>query len=51
MSFLSVGYDCGLNPTAPEMNDIGILASLDPVALDQACVDLVYAASDGKGTY
>jgi uncharacterized Fe-S center protein len=30
------------------MNDIGILASLDPVALDQACVDLVYAATDGK---
>ena len=27
--------------------DIGILASLDPVALDQACVDLVYAAPDG----
>jgi uncharacterized Fe-S center protein len=30
------------------MADIGILASLDPVALDQACVDLVYAAKDGK---
>ena len=29
------------------MRDIGILASLDPVALDQACVDLVYAAPDG----
>ena len=29
------------------MADIGILASLDPVALDQACVDLVYAAPDG----
>ncbi len=28
------------------MHDIGILASLDPVALDQACVDLVYAAPD-----
>ena len=30
------------------MHDIGILASLDPVALDQACVDLIYAAPDGK---
>ena len=29
------------------MHDIGILASTDPVALDQACVDLVYAAKDG----
>lgn len=30
------------------MADIGILASLDPVALDKACVDLVYAAKDGQ---
>lgn len=30
------------------MHDIGILASTDPVALDQACVDLVYAAEDGQ---
>jgi uncharacterized Fe-S center protein len=30
------------------MHDIGVLASLDPVALDQACVDLVYAAPDGE---
>ena len=29
------------------MRDIGILASYDPVALDQACIDLVYAAGDG----
>ena len=29
------------------MHDIGILASYDPVALDQACIDLVYAAEDG----
>ena len=29
------------------MHDIGILASFDPVALDQACVDLVYSAEDG----
>ena len=31
------------------MKDIGILASLDPVAIDQACLDLVYAASDDPG--
>ena len=29
------------------MHDIGILASYDPVALDQACIDLVYSADDG----
>lgn len=39
--------DCDGNPTEPDMHDIGILVSYDPVALDQACVDLVYAAKDG----
>jgi uncharacterized Fe-S center protein len=48
MNRLSVDCDCNGNPTAPDMHDIGILSSLDPVALDQACVDLVYAAPDGK---
>ena len=48
MSNLSVDCDCDNSPAAPTMKDIGILASLDPVALDQACVDLVYAAPDGK---
>jgi len=48
MNNLSVDCDCDNNPAAPTMKDIGILASLDPVALDQACVDLVYAAPDGK---
>lgn len=43
---LSVDCDCDSHPAAPEMGDIGILASLDPVALDQACVDLVYASED-----
>ena len=47
MNNLSVDCDCDSNPAAPTMRDIGILASLDPVALDQACVDLVYAAPDG----
>jgi uncharacterized Fe-S center protein len=47
MNNLSVDCDCDASPAKPEMADIGILASLDPVALDQACVDLVYAAPDG----
>jgi len=48
MNNLSVDCDCDGSPAAPTMRDIGVLASLDPVALDQACVDLVYQASDGK---
>jgi uncharacterized Fe-S center protein len=48
MNNLSVDCDCSGNPAKPTMADIGILASLDPVALDKACVDLVYAAKDGK---
>jgi uncharacterized Fe-S center protein len=47
MNRLSVDCDCNGNPAEPDMHDIGILASLDPVALDKACVDLVYAAPDG----
>jgi uncharacterized Fe-S center protein len=48
MNHLSVDCDCNGNPAAPTMADIGILASLDPVALDQACVDLVYKAHDSR---
>lgn len=48
MNNLSVDCDCDSHPAKPTMKDIGILASLDPVALDQACVDLIYAAPDGK---
>ena len=47
MNRLSVDCDCMGNPAEPDMHDIGILASFDPVALDQACVDLIYLASDG----
>ncbi|WKY46230.1 DUF362 domain-containing protein [Eubacteriaceae bacterium ES2] len=47
MNRLSVDCDCDPNPAEPDMHDIGILASTDPVALDQACVDLVYEAEDG----
>ena len=48
MNRLSEDCDCDPTPREPKMADIGILASLDPVALDQACVDLVYAAPDGE---
>lgn len=48
MNRLSVDCDCDSSPAEPDMHDIGILASYDPVALDQACVDLVYAAEDGQ---
>lgn len=48
MNRLSVDCDCDGNPAEPDMHDIGILASYDPVALDQACVDLVYNAPDGQ---
>ena len=46
MNNLSVDCDCDSNPAPPKMADIGILASADPVALDQACVDLVYGSDD-----
>ena len=46
MNNLSVDCDCDSHPAEPKMADIGILASTDPVALDQACVDLVYASDD-----
>lgn len=46
MNNLSVDCDCDSNPANPEMGDVGILASLDPVALDKACVDQVYASPD-----
>lgn len=42
MNHLSVDCDCDGNPAEPKMDDVGILASYDPVALDQACVDIVY---------
>jgi uncharacterized Fe-S center protein len=48
MNNLSIDCDCSGHPASPELEDIGILASLDPVALDKACVDLVYAADQTK---
>lgn len=49
MNRLSVDCDCDGTPAEPDMHDIGILASTDPVALDQACVDLIYEQKDGEG--
>ena len=43
---LSVDCDCDSHPAAPQMKDIGIAASLDPVALDQACVDMIFNSDD-----
>ena len=43
---LSVDCDCDSSPEDPKMGDIGILASLDPVALDKACTDLVRSSED-----
>ncbi len=36
------------NPALPDMHDIGILSSLDPVAFDQASIDMAYEAEDGS---
>ncbi len=49
MANMSVDCDCCAVAEDPCMADIGILASLDPVAVDQACLDLVYAAKDDPG--
>ncbi|MBQ9346910.1 MAG: DUF362 domain-containing protein [Oscillibacter sp.] len=49
MKNLSVDCDCAVPAEDPCMADIGILASLDPVAIDQACMDKIYAAKDDPG--
>ena len=46
MKNMSVDCDCCAVAEDPCMQDIGVLISLDPVAIDQACIDLVYAADD-----
>lgn len=46
MKNISVDCDCDANASAPCMKDVGILASLDPIAIDQACLDLVYNSKD-----
>ncbi len=49
MNNLSVDCDCDSHPADPEMQNVGILASLDPVALDQACVDIVFRYPSTEG--
>ena len=49
MNRLSVDCDCNGHPAEPDIHNIGILASTDPVALDQACYDLV-AQADGSAS-
>lgn len=52
MCNLSVDCDCCAVAEDPCMKDIGILASLDPVAVDQACIDLIYKSDDpGKAHF
>lgn len=48
MNNLSVDCDCDAHPQDPKMKDLGILASLDPVALDQACLDLVFSVKPSE---
>ena len=45
---LSVDCDCVASPEKVHMKDIGIASSLDPVALDRACVDMIYNSNDSR---
>lgn len=45
---ISIDCDCDGNPAEPDIHDIGIAASLDPVAVDQACLDLAFAAEGSE---
>lgn len=49
MKNMSVDCDCCAVAEDPCMQDIGVLISLDPIAIDQACIDLVYAATGDPG--
>ena len=50
MNFLSLDCDCDAHQTDPVMEDLGIVASLDPVANDQAFIDMIWASKD-KGAH
>lgn len=45
---ISIDCDCDGNPSRPDIHDIGIVASHDPVAIDQACIDLAFAAEGSQ---
>lgn len=49
MNNMSIDCDCNGNPAAPEIKDMGILASTDPVALDKACLDLIFGHHSTTG--
>lgn len=49
MNNMSVDCDCDSSPEAPQLRDMGIMASTDPVALDQACLDMVFRHKDTDG--
>ena len=49
MNNMSVDCDCDSHPADPKLKDMGILASTDPVALDQACLDLVFSHKAQSG--
>lgn len=49
MNNMSVDCDCVATPEKPTLKDYGILASLDPVALDQACVDIIFNMTASEG--
>ena len=51
MCNMSVDCDCCKVAEDPCIKDIGILSSIDPVALDQACIDLVYNSKDEGKSY
>jgi len=49
MNNMSVDCDCDANPAEPKLKDMGIMASLDPVAVDQACLDKVFNMTPSEG--
>lgn len=49
MNNMSVDCDCSAHPAAPLVKDMGVLASTDPVALDQACLDLIFGHISSEG--
>lgn len=49
MNRISIDCDCDGHPHEPELNDIGILASLDPLAIDQAGIDMIYTYQNKAG--
>jgi uncharacterized Fe-S center protein len=49
MNNMSIDCDCDAHPADPLLKDVGILASTDPVALDQACLDIVFNITPEEG--